>query len=304
MALLLCSCGRVNGFDVSSKDAFVSSCVASAEKVGKEEGMSSRMVSRFFFYAAIPPQSVSISRNFNPTSQYEIPTYMSRVKGETTASICGSIWPRVSDIAAVGPDASLNMGILALTSALNTDIQIVRNVRREIRKGDTEARSEYLHVRETMRNYVPRVSAYRVVEYRGRRVPTIVMEAANAVGKPIDAFMLTVKLVTPDGRLVGRGRVRFNVPVPLGPGQESSYVLNFAGVSGLDIPDVVGYPGELKAVLSLDDIIAEGTPILAGFGNQEDDKKRMLVLAVVENDVFAEKNRLARVRIALATHKK
>lgn len=288
----LSSCGK-SGFDISTKEKFVASCVANATDLSPQVGLSPWMVSEFFRFASKRPDSIVLSSGFDPSKEVPMQELVRVSKKQTEVSECEGAWPNAAMIASLRPADALWMGIHNYRSMISDDKRILDSTRYEIERSDKEAARRLASLQSRMKDFAPRALSYRLVNYEGRAAPSVVIEAANAVGRPIDAFLLVVHLASLNGGYTATGNVRFDLPVPLGIGQQSTYVLNLAGVGGIDIPSVIDSPVPLRPFIELHDIIAEGSPVLGKLHHNPEDDKRLFTLGMLRHNLVVRMKQMA-----------
>jgi hypothetical protein len=243
-----------------------------------------------------PVSRVEIDRAFDPLVTIPVVGFDRTDQPDPAKScaIAASAMDRYGDVDA--PQA-LRLGIGDLLSAMSAEEDRIKSVRAEILEGQIHAKSEAIRIREAMDHYAPRGVAFRVVNKAGRYAPTILLEAANVVDHPITAFLLKIRLASPDGIVIGSGSVKFVPPVPLGPGVQTEYVVDLSGVRGIDDPSVLTYSGAVRVVIGLDDLFVEGQPMLQRLTVSASDHSRIDVLAVLHSTVLRFRDTIRGIRL-------
>ncbi len=284
LVLAVAGCGRKQGFDSSSEDAFVASCAKEAQGLDARLGLPKGVAAELISFYGVPPPELRIDRNFDPT--VVIPVAGADLLGspDTTAA-CRLAATAREGYGEISAEEAMNLGTSRLLSELSAEDGTLRVIRSTIVAFGENERNELTRLREAMNRNAPRGVEFRVVASGNRYVPSIVVSAVNAVGRPINAFLMTVHLVQADGTFIGTGRVRFVPPVPLGAAAQAFYTINLAGVSGLDTKAVVGYSGAVRVVAVLDDLVVEGKPMLGDPTIEPTDRARVDVIDVVRSGI-------------------
>ena len=281
-ALVLGSCGKA-GFDAGSADRFVASCMAQTSQIGARIGIKPEAVAQLMSMYASPPAEVVIGRDFDPSVGIPV-AGADAIASPDQGQSCAAMASDREDYANFSPLDALGLGINQELQALSGEDATLRVIGSQIAaKGDL-AKSEVQRLRQAMDRYSPRGVTFRVVRLESRYVPTVVVEAANAVGRPITAFLMTIRLVEADGTFLGTGKVRFKPPVPLESGV-GVYTVNLEGISGLDTRAVLGFSGVVRVLVSLDDLVVEGKPMLGDLAVPAIDRERLTSIQVVRSAI-------------------
>jgi hypothetical protein len=298
----LSACGNHDGFDTSSQANFVNSCQVAALNVAVQlrdansaSGVTPSVVAAFFSVYAVPLPNQSIDRDFNPADNIPVAGF-ERLTEPSVVKSCELAAAQVQRFNGVTAVEAYRLGISNEISALSSQADAADALREEILDRQTDARQEAIKLRQLMDQYAPKGMAFQIANVGGAYVPSIAIDAANVVGRPITAFLMTISLVGWNGTPIGVGRVRFVPPVPLGPGVESTYVLNLINVRGIDTPSVISYSGALKVIVTLDDLIVEGRPLLQDLNVEAGDKVRVDALDVLESTVIRYRQQIDLIR--------
>ena len=303
LAWALGGCGRDDGFNTRSAEAFAGSCIARAgELAARLNAVQSKtlpvdtalMASLFAASVDLPPQ-VSIDRDFDPNTTIPVAGFIRTGEVDAVKS-CVLAAGGMETLAQVSPAAALRLGITNVMASLSAEIDLVKSVRGEILSRQSNAKAEAIRLREAMDRYAPKGVTFRIASEDGRYVPSVSLDAANVVGRPITAFILTIRLVGADGVPIGAGRVKFVPPVPLGPGIESTYVLDLSGVRGIDTKAVVTYSGAVRIFIVLDDLFVEGKPMLQSLVIGPIDHARADALDALMNSMLRYRDAIRSVR--------
>ena len=302
LPVLLAGCNGGPDFDIRSQEGFVSSCVSQSgtlaarmNAVRATYSADPATIALLFAAYADPFAKVEIQRDFNPMESVPI-VGQDRLNEQDPIKSCASVARHADRFANVPAIEALRMGLGSVISSLSTQMNDSRRIRRDILTEQAKMKTEAARLREAMTRYPPRGVTFRIVSKNGRFVPSVVINVANIVGKPITAFVFNLRLVASDGASIGAGRVKFEPPVPLGPGIESTYVLDLGGVRGIDTKDVLSFSGAVRVVVGLDDLVVEGKPLLEALVVSASDRSRVNALSALEDSILRLRDRIRAIR--------
>lgn len=280
-ALACASCGSPADFDASTPAAFAASCLTQARLVSARLGTTPAVGAALIAMFADPPAAPDVDRSFDAT--LPIPIAGSAISEERAPEAwCASVASAAGDYAGNGGASVARVGISNMASALSAEEGRLKAVRLALLSSTERSLSEAARLRAELNASAPRGSAFRMAPdaRRGagdaaRPIPTITMQAANTVGRAIEAFDVRVRLNRADGTALAAGTVHYVPPAPLGPGVESTYAVPLGGVRGLDTTEVAEASGAITVTASLEDLTVGGASMVAQQALDPVDRSRL-----------------------------
>lgn len=304
----LSACSDDDTLPAQGGKKFISACVAKSEEFSRATGIRAGRIATFVHWAAVKPTYRDIGMDFRVSADdiYK-PAGQREFSHARPEAECAAAAEHAEDFEGMAFGTVVQAGAANELSALDAQIESVGDVAIDLKERQAQYQESVERIRKILLEYAPKGGQFRVLTLGDKRVPSITMSAVNAVGRPIEAFYLRVRLVGPDGKDLAGGKIAFKPPVPLAVGSQADYTLNLEGINGVDTDEVLNSTAPIRPVIGLDDLIVEGKPILDLQSVTETDRSRadfarvfLMEVAVYRGGIQAD---LDQIRMALASKK-
>lgn len=297
---LAAACGACSSpdFDVSDRDAFVASCLRSAQEIGVERRLDANVVAELFAFVASPPRAEAIERRFDPGRPLQVAgtSALTRRNGQVA---CGEAFEGRANLDGMSASFAVSAGLSRWMAALSDQESDIRRSRETVVRAVEGIRQASGRLRDLISRLAPKGIRFGILKRGVKNIPLVVIQAVNPLDKPIDAFFFGIDLRRPDGGLLASGRVTFKPLAPLGPGVETTYQVELEGVPGFTDPSLVDLRDNVVVQVKVEDVVSDGVRLLADSVSDPLDNARISVLSVLLARVIETRDYARRLRVSL-----